>query len=162
MKDITQLPQDILILVNKFQEHHPNMLNIMGKDAVEETLNVFKDEAFDGKTWPARKVPDAGRNLLVQSGTMRRAVTYQVAAKILQVGLDLRKVPYAQAHNDGYNGKTKQHVRAHKRAGRSVKAHTRQANITIPQRQFLGVTPRLIKKWELSIRNYAQRHIFNT
>jgi len=78
----------------------------------------------------------AGRAILVDTGRLRRSIrTIRVTTNSATIGTD---VPYAQAHNEGFRGNVRQSVRAHTRANKPVKAHTRVINQNIPKRRFMG------------------------
>lgn len=136
---------------------------------IGEVVVLFSNQRFreqmwvdrGSEPWKARK-PNAarnrGRNLLVDSGRLRRSVRItRTTSDEVTVGTD---VPYARVHNDGFRGTV--NVRAHtrKRYSKSkekyttrtgsersrtvmtqsgsydVSAHTRRINM--PRRRFLG------------------------
>ena len=86
----------------------------------------------------------------------------------VMVGTD---VPYAEAHNEGAKIRGSFRVASHTRKAHKVKAHTvggrkrraasrkaakvqshtREVNITIPQRQFIGPSPDVIKSVEREV-----------
>lgn len=91
-----------------------------------------------------------------------------VTDKQIRIGTD---VPYAQVHNEGGNGTITQNVRSHSRREHSrkacyrngrkvsacrVKQHTvrpysRQVQVNIPKRQFMGPSKALNKRWKESL-----------
>jgi phage gpG-like protein len=126
--------------------------------------------------WEPRKRQRKGRGsqtLLVKTGRLKRSVRKILATETqIVIGTD---VPYAQIHNDGGKinkvvavkahtrnkmGKVKRgtgvfNVRTRKERTRTktekvgdikVKAHTREMNTTIPQRQFIGESYTLTKR----------------
>jgi phage gpG-like protein len=114
-----------------------------------EAVN-FSKERFRAQNWvdfatepwrPRKTVKGVSRRrsrraILVDTGRLRRSIrVVSVSSEAVVIGTD---VPYAQAHNDGFSGTVKQNVKAHQRRGRPVRAHTRNANIRIPRRRFLG------------------------
>ena len=101
----------------------------MANTAKNEFLDNFKKQSFNGKAWAKRKNnKDAGRNLLVKSGRLRRDVSNSVSTGIKNSNLSYTLIvqnPYAGYNNDGTN--------------------------KMPQRQFVGMTPELNKKLLLKI-----------
>lgn len=118
--------------------------------------------------WPRRRRPDANqatrgtRKILVRSGRLRRSLQMRVAGSRVTIFTD---VPYAKAHNEGFQGQATQRVRAHTRRGRPVKAHSRRMNINLPQRQFMDIPGRplnpLIEKRIVANIERSLRQIFD-
>ena len=80
--------------------------------------------------------------VLVDSGRLKRSIRIiKTTLDTVTIGTD---VPYAQVHNDGFDGK--QYVKAHTRKGRTVKAHRRK--MKMPKRQFLGSSAALTREIE--------------
>lgn len=137
---------------------------IAGAVARDYFVRTFELQAFDGRSWPARKpvvpngnkrAPRGRRNLLVQTGTLRRSIKVIALPDLVRVGTD---VPYARIHNEGGTishpggtpyifvgkpGKVKRvfirNTTASRREseGKYVK-RTNPHSITMPQRQFIG------------------------
>lgn len=117
-------------------------------------------------TWS--KKSDKGRKLLIKSGRLRRSIRIiRTGLGFVQVGSD---VEYARIHNEGgkisgvqnvssykrkgykrkahtrtWNGQ-RQRIKAHTVGVSTVKAHKRKVNITIPKRQYMGVSLFLLKR----------------
>jgi hypothetical protein len=145
---------------------------LIGNEAKNFALDNFKRQGFLGDTfepWRRRKSKkEGGRALLVKSGRMRRGLRVQQANWDGVIIAD--DVPYAKAHNEGFNGKV--NVKAHQRnkfartkvgsgkftksgkeriktvqsiSGSSmVKQHTRQ--MRIPRRRFIGKSQYLMNR----------------
>jgi len=133
-------------------------------------------------SWVKRK-ERPGRAILVDSGRLRRSIrVVSVSAERVVIGTD---VPYARAHNEGFEGKVTQQVRAYtrnkkgrvdvynidtrKRSSRTttvgnipVKAHSRTINQKLPQRRFLGNSAILERQLNRMITVEIQRAIKNT
>jgi phage gpG-like protein len=156
----------------EFKKLYKELPTIAGTKAVGFFKDSFRRQGWanNGKLnrWQARN-PAAKRNsrraLLINTGRLRRSI--RITAKgtdYVKIGTD---VPYAQIHNEGGTIQGTQKVRAHRRRkferpkGRrskkvqsgdvQVKAHTRQVNTKIPQRQFLGESTDVIKSVEREI-----------
>jgi len=92
--------------------------------------------------WQKRKRPDRNqatrgiRKTLVRSGRLRRSLQMRTVGSRVTIFTD---VPYAQAHNEGFQGQVKQYVRAHTRNGRPVRGYRRRQNMNLPQRQFMDI-----------------------
>ena len=101
----------------------------MANTAKNDFLNNFKTQSFNGTAWKKRKsTKDAGRNLLVKSGRLRRDVSNSVSTGHKNSNFSYTLVvnnPYAGFNNEGTN--------------------------KMPQRQFVGMTPELNKKLLLKI-----------
>lgn len=124
---------------------------IIGEEVVNFALDNFQNESWEGKPWQKRKNPtkwgkadDEGRALLVKTGKLKRSIRVgeimEDKVSIIAGGED---VPYARAHNEGFQGLVHQHVREHFRTTRKmktvkVKAHDRVIDQNIPKRPFIG------------------------
>jgi phage gpG-like protein len=134
--DFSQLSLD----VKQFAQRLPDLV---GNTAVNYYKSSWDKEGYvDGRfsKWKPRKVADRRRRLLVKSGRLRRSVRYRTMSRAVAIFTD---VPYAQVHNEGGKVAARQSVRAHtrrtKRGSAKVKAHTRNVNFTMPQRQFMDI-----------------------
>ena len=122
---------------------------IVSETAVEYYKERFAVKGFDGSPWiPGR--PKKSGSLLVQSGNLMNSIrpAYVGPDKVV-ISAGNAQVPYAQVHNEGFEGDVpvKSYVRSTKGqaskkekdagdAPGTVKAHTR--HMKIPQRQFMG------------------------
>ena len=142
-----------------------------------EAVN-FSKERFVQQNWfdaapipwePRRRLRRGGKKrqngaILVDSGRLKRSIrVISVTPTSVTIGTD---VPYAQIHNDGFNGSQsvrahKENVKAHRRKQKvkgkngkwktktvTVKAHTRKIgahtrNMKMPRRRFLGESAEL-------------------
>ncbi len=113
---------------------------------------AWRDEAE--QRWPARSMPEGGgkRGLLVKSGALRRSLTLAVSGASFTISSPL---PYAKIHNEGGTlqvtkkmrkffwaqyylaTKRKRHQEAARWKGLAL---MRKGTITIPKRQFMGLS----------------------
>lgn len=138
-------PQDKAKAYRKFQRKIPRRI---AGTATSFFKDNFRRQGFpQGRgrfdRWPRRKPGtrrDSGRAILVDSGNLKRSVRKQTVRQgYVTVGTD---VPYAAIHNQGGRISGQQRVREHTRRTRTgrttVQAHTRNVDIQMPQRQFMG------------------------
>lgn len=112
-------------IVNKVRSVMKNLPNEVAITLEQEIDNNFKTESFFGKKWESRrresrsdKKNKGNRNLLVESGELRREVTdTKVVGNEVKVETSL---PYAVVHNNGEGN--------------------------MKQRQFIGESPELDRK----------------
>lgn len=102
--------------------------------------------------WQPRKSRDKrnkGKAVLVQTGELRRSIQAKpnVTQRTITISSDK---PYAQIHNEGGTISATQNVKSHKRRTNNgtttVKAHARNVNTKIPQRQFMPIEGERIGK----------------
>ena len=91
------------------------------------------------QAWPKRKAKGRG-SLMIRTGRLKRSIRKLVVTNdFILLGTD---VPYAQVHNEGGSIKKTVSVRRHERkisrGQAKVKAHSRNMNLKIPKRQFIG------------------------
>jgi hypothetical protein len=119
-----------------------NLKKVVGNEMTNYALDNIKRQR-DANGMPLRRrkpgTPrDARRLILVDTGEGRRTI----AAVPTATGVELQAAEHMVAHNQGATIRGNFRVRAHtrRRKGRSeqVTAHSRQVNITLPQRQFFG------------------------
>jgi phage gpG-like protein len=127
--------------------------------AVQFSKDRFREQAwvnFSTESWRRRKENarearrNNGRGILTKTGRLRRSIRkIRVSGVSALIGTD---VPYASIHNYGGSIRTTANVRQHNRKIRgrteSVKAHTRQINVTLPRRQFMGESNVLTRRIE--------------
>ena len=145
----------------------------MGVVAVNFTKERFVRKNWVGtkrEPWTKRQRKTRG-SLMTKTGRLKRSIRkISVSSEHILIGTD---VPYARIHNEGGELNQKVKVKEHSRAitreratynirtrkkrtlkGRvrtgetKVKAHTRQMNTTIPQRQFMGESEVLLRRLE--------------
>jgi phage gpG-like protein len=96
----------------------------LANTAKTEFMSNFKNQGVDGQKWKPRKNnKDAGRNLLVKTGRLRRDVSNSVSAGHKNSNLSYTLIvnnPYASYNNEGTN--------------------------KMPKRQFVGMTKTLNDK----------------
>jgi phage gpG-like protein len=93
-------------------------LEAIGAMMAADSQQAFKDQRFGGEPWPPRRVPSVmgviadfaagkkspparrfeGRPALVDTGALRRSITYETDGKTVSVGSNL---PYADTHQTG-------------------------------------------------------------
>ena len=115
----------------------------LGAVALESIDDNFRSQSFFGTPWKPRVVAKGndGRALLVKSGRLRRSFKLQNSGLTVVLFTD---VPYAEIHNEGGSIQETVTVASFVRKnGAKVREHTRRANTTIPQRQFMGEHPEL-------------------
>ena len=101
----------------------------LANTAKNNFINNFRQQSFDGKKWKARKNnKDAGRNLLVKTGKLRRDVSNSVSA-----GHKNSNLSYTLVVNNNYAG------------------YNNEGTDRMPKRQFIGMTPELNRKLLLKI-----------
>lgn len=127
---------------------------VVGEAAVNFTIENFERQAWLGNTaenWKKRKNPtkwgkadETDRALLVKTGKLKRSIRIsrlvENAVYIQAGGAD---VPYAKAHNEGFQGAVNQTVKPHIRKmkdGRNIGVDEFQRTIqqNIPKRKFIG------------------------
>lgn len=131
----------------------------------------WRDEGFE--PWEGRRTPDKNtrrRSILTKTGRLKRSprVIFKSKYKVF-VGTD---VPYAQPHNEGFEGQVQQSVRGHRvrehaRRGRTptvVKAHERKAHrrtvdMSIPKRQFMGDSQFFNRRAEMNIEHELRKEL---
>ena len=152
---IADLPEQIGMLAVNFSKQR----------FVEQNWHDTSPEAWE----PRRRLRRGGKRrqngaILVDSGRLKRSIrVISVTPTSVTIGTD---VPYAQIHNDGFNGSQsvrahKENVKAHRRKQKvkgkngkwktktvTVKAHTRKIgahtrNMKMPRRRFLGESAEL-------------------
>lgn len=100
----------------------------------------FRGQAYQGSTneaWPARKIPDPGRKILIRSGRLRRQATRPntVGSRVIYT------LPgYGEVHNEG--GK----------AGRGL-------GFQMPKRQFVGASPILKERFKRKIKTLIKNQL---
>lgn len=119
---------------------------IVGVEAKRHIASNFKQEGFVDvpfKKWKGRKKNEGSRRaLLVKTGRLKRSFDY--AATRGKVKVFSADVPYAQIHNEGGKIQGTQRVRGHYRTNKRtgdkfrVGEFSREMNVTIPKRQFIG------------------------
>lgn len=105
-----------ILNVNRYLRRLPKEI---GNIAVEFFNEQFKrQQSPEGNPWQQRKTPDAGRNLLVKSGRLRKSIRIVRADQTsVRIGSN---VLYGKYHNEGTN--------------------------RLPQRQFIGKSKTLMRR----------------
>lgn len=161
---VRQLPSIIATEAVNFSKER-----FLAQNWIDNTTEPWKRRK--GSKW-GKKSEKPGRAILVRSGRLKRGVRkISVSANVVIIGND---VPYARAHNDGFRGEVKQHVKQHsrsitkrgitkkkelkrstriewgrvKRGETTVKAFDRTIHQNIPRRRFMGKSAALIQRLE--------------
>ena len=168
MKDIKELAEDL-----RKQSAQVKILQRNIPKYIASAADKMKDANFSAqgfiengtaRRWKKRKREtqlSQGKRILHSTGILQESVKSQALSNRVTVGVDLSKVPYAKAHNEG--GRIIQHVKPHHRThyktGKrfQVKGFTRRLNM--PQRKFMGYSPDIIKITEKNL-NYEFGKIF--
>lgn len=172
MRDIRMFTGDLrakMVEVRKLNKKIP--VYVAGAAGRMKDAN-FSAEGFvvDGSArprWKKRKKESArttGKRVLHGTGILQNSVKIEALSDRVIVGVDLSKVPYAKAHNEG--GRITQHVRPFTRGrkqasniktrrrvlvgGQQVKGFTRR--VDLPKRQFIGYSPDIFKSAGKDIR----------
>lgn len=127
---------------------------ICGEEMVNFTLENFEMQGFQGETfqeWKKRENPtkwgkadDPGRKLLQKTLKLKRSVRVsKLRENEVSVTAGGADIPYAKAHNEGFEGKVTQNVGEHTRKTKTgdkinVSAFTRTINQKIPKRKYMG------------------------
>ncbi|WP_373701644.1 phage virion morphogenesis protein [Porphyromonas loveana] len=123
----------------------------------------FERKAFFSRAWTPRKQGRRG-SLLVVSGRLRRSLRAQVIHSGIRFSSSM---PYASAHNEGYEGPTKvpAHTRRAHAARRIVKGRARRVQVSahavrahtkhlkLPERRFVGDAPEVRTTIEQCVRH---------
>ena len=120
---------------------------VVAEEAVEYSRTRFSEKAFDGKPWKpvSPKYKPRRGTLMVRSGALLNSIRVaQVTPNKVVISAGNSKVPYAQAHNEGFTGSVvvSAHARRTKK-GKTVQVKAHKRMMRIPQRQFLGACPEL-------------------
>lgn len=155
----------------KLEQAQQQLPDLVGTEVVNHALENFKNESFETSKWPARKDKKNTRKLLIKSGALRRSVSIiSTGHNSVIVGSDL---PYAAVHNNGGTinraARSETFVRNRHKTGKKGKmfggmgafkrgitpgrGQTYKAySTTMPQRKFLGATPKLKEQLEKVIK----------
>lgn len=140
---------------------------IVANTALNHFQDNFKTQSWEGKKWKARSgwaVRNEGRAILHDNGNLLKALTQAVSGSSIRVFVAAPAAKYADIHNEGgtitirANEKTKKwawwkHSQARGEAEKgfykaiALKMQSgRSLQIKIPQRKFIGHSPKLEAK----------------
>ena len=144
-----------------FQQFTDKTLKDIEIKATEMFDRNFEQQGFFGAKWKERKSGSNGRAILTGTGRLRRGLKNPKRnANSIVWSFD---VPYAKIHNEGGTIKTTQAVRPFSRTVKGkeqkVKAFTRNVNIKMPQRQFIGDHSQLRAAVEVIMNHNAKKVI---
>lgn len=151
-KDLEHKVQEI----HKALEH--DVPRIVESVILEYVDDNFRNQAFEGERWM-----DSKGTILVKTGRLRRGFESEATPYQTRV---INEVPYAQAHNEGFDGEVSvpEHNRTvyvkngrNKTKSGSVKVKAHKKRLKLPKRQFAPITatdsPTLTKGITEAIRN---------
>ena len=151
---LANLSPDFLKKLNELQKLRRKFPDMAGIEAVRFSKQRFVDKNWVNKTtepWEPRKRKAPGSLMVGKgSGRLKKSIRkLSVTANSVTIGTD---VPYAQIHNEGgVINKTvtvKKHSRKRKGRSETVRTHSRKMNTTLPQRQFIGESEKLMNRIE--------------
>ena len=134
---------------------------LIAETATEYYKESFTRKGFDNNPWvPAKRDKTTG-SLMVESSNLVNSIRPAIVSRekvIISAGND--KVPYAQAHNEGYTGPVTipAHTRVTKKGPVDVGSYVMNQNI--PARPFLGESEELFTLLQNRIDAYLES-IFN-
>ena len=142
------------------------ILDDMRVELSDEFDKNFERKAFFSKAWKKRAYPNPKGSLLMVTGTLRRSIKAHKTENGVRF---TSSVPYASIHNEG--GRGSKTVRSHTRTSKkgrvyTVRQHTRK--FTMPQRQFIGDSPRTqqiirsviednLKEYNMQLSNFMKK-----
>lgn len=140
--------------------------NVIAETATEHYKERFATKEWDGTAWKDAKDPPDSGSLMLRTGNLMSTIRPQVVNSsmvIISAGGD--KAPYAKIHNEGGTitqiptAKQRRFLWAMERVGNPMDgdgyegvgmwgkaAMSKELNIPIPKRQFMGHSPVLNKK----------------
>lgn len=158
--------------LRKVEAVNQRLPDIVGTEVINSTLDNFKDEAFFGEKWPARKDKKNKRKLLVKSGALQRSPrVVRSQPGLVSFGSDL---PYASIHNNGGEinraARSETFIRNRYKTGKKGKMFGgmgafskgttpgqgqtyKASSYNMPMRKFLGSHPKLKVKLEQIIKD---------
>lgn len=169
MKSLEDLINDLKQTADKFEQFQKQLPRLVGTTAVNHSRDNFKKQGYEGNKWKRRKEGsprNTGRAILVDTGTLKDSIRYWIVSEAaVLVGVDQSKVPYAQIHNEGGTIKITSKMRKffwvmHNKTGEQFwkgLALTKKTHITIPKRQYLGVTKELDNQIKTAIEYYVKQ-----
>lgn len=118
--------------------------SLLGNTAVNFYKDSWNREGYIDKRFsrwkPRQRTEGKPRRTLVKTGRLRRSIRYRTLSNTITIYSD---VPYAQVHNEGgkviARQRVRQHTRRTRRGSTTVRAHHRNVNFTMPQRQFMDI-----------------------
>lgn len=160
MDGFDQFLKDMEALEQDFQETIDELPRIVGVIATRFFQENFERQGFPEQgtvnKWKPRlpKSPRNDRPILIDTGTLRDSIRYWLVQGAVEVGVDLGKVPYAQIHNEGGTITITEKMRKffwakyHETFNDMWKALalTNKTEISMPKRQYMGLTPDLEKE----------------
>lgn len=120
--------------------------DLVAETATEYFKESFTRKGFDNNPWAPAKRDKRTGSLMVESGNLVNSIRPALVSRekvIISAGND--KVPYAQAHNEGYTGPVT--IPAHTRKTRkgTVDVGSYILNQNLPARPFMGESEELFE-----------------
>ena len=138
--DIGEFNEYLRSLPGKVMDAVPD---IVAETAVEYYKDTFRKKAFGSDIWVQGK-PKRSGSLLVQSGALLNSIQpVEVSAQRVVIAAGNAHVPYAQVHNEGYEG-TQTVVKKGRKGKKTLTGSdifTR--HVRMPRRQFMGYNEEL-------------------
>lgn len=120
---------DLNSIINNFEDSKEDLMRKLAQNAKQFFIKQFNSESWNGKSWQEAK--DGHHPLLVKSGKLKSDLE-NMQEEVNRDGYSLRlDNDYAEYHNDGTD--------------------------TIPQREFMGESPELLKEQEEIVREHITR-----
>ena len=118
MKPLSELVSKMKEVEADMRKLNNDMPRYMGIEAVKITRENFKEQGFEGESWKERSdktnaaydrrgatykgsVFNSKNKILLQTRKLYNSIQYVVQGKLVEIGVNLNLVPYAQAHNEG-------------------------------------------------------------
>lgn len=123
-----------------------NIVEQVATDLTDEFDQNFDREGFFSEKWKARKSPKGSHKILNKRGNsgLRGSINKKISGN--EISFTSSK-PYASIHNEGGTIKATQNVNPFTRNVRGkdqkVKWFSRNVNINMPKRQFIGDHPKV-------------------
>lgn len=137
--DIVEFNEYLRGLPGKVKDAVPK---IVAREAEQYYKKRFTEKRWEN-AWVAGK-PKKGGSLLVQSGALVNSIeAVEVSAERVVIAAGNSHVPYAQVHNEGYEGEQTVVKRGRKGAKTLTGRDIFTRHMRIPQRQFMGYTGEL-------------------
>ena len=173
MADWRDFERDLKIAAGQMNGLVRELPGLVGAVVLNSIDNNFRSESFFGQAWAPRKVGkgNEGRAILVQTGRLRRSFLLETSGLTITIFTDTpyaqihneggtitgtanvaeyaRRVMTNSEISTPLRKDGKRDERFNKRnqktsgGTQTVRAHTRNVNLTIPQRQFMGEHPAL-------------------
>ena len=142
-------------MANAIKNNEPKLLQLIGTHAVNFSKENFRMQRFNAPgspMWANRKNDkDVGRGILIGKGTAHlRNSIHIVSIGPGTVTIGTGNLPYAQVHNEGFQGTVQVHPSNAKHFGQTF-----QRKMNMPQRQYMGESPIMNAELKTIILNFS-------